>query len=278
MTTFQGIVYGIIHGFAEFLPVGAGAHHSAVAYFLGWPVPDDIFLGALSAGAFLALVVYFIHDWASIISSLIQVIIFRKKPMTLDERMPFFMFLAGMPAAIAWYYLGEKTALLSENLLLTSALLIVFCIPLWLADSMSRRTKGMFDLNWLDSVLTGIGQSLFLLGGCGRAAGALSVAMLRNFNRETATKFTFLFAAPVIAGSVFKHLHIINWNAAQPMHGMSWLTFIVTVIITMLASLLAIDGFMKQSQRKGFGRYIAYRCTLAIAIFVVHWVKSGSPL
>src|SRR4051794_37293269 len=107
MTTFQAIVYGIIHGFTEFLPISARAHQILIPYILSWPEPTGVFGGALALGAFLAVLIYFRHDWASIISSFIQVIIFRKRPMTLDERLPLFIFVSSIPTGAAWYYFHE---------------------------------------------------------------------------------------------------------------------------------------------------------------------------
>ncbi|MGZ3697932.1 MAG: undecaprenyl-diphosphate phosphatase, partial [Bdellovibrionota bacterium] len=88
MSTFQAIVYGIIHGFTEFLPVSSSAHQSLVPFLLGWQAPNGPLFGAFAIGTFAALMVYFRHDWASMISCFIQVILFRKRPMTLDERLP----------------------------------------------------------------------------------------------------------------------------------------------------------------------------------------------
>src|SRR4051812_7555339 len=108
MTTFQAILYAIIHGFSDFLPVSATAHHKLVAYLVGWPEPAGPMIGALSLGSLLALLVYFRHDWASMISCFLQVILFRKKPMTLDERLPLFLTLSTLPAVAGWYYFGDS--------------------------------------------------------------------------------------------------------------------------------------------------------------------------
>ena len=110
MTTFQAIVYGILHGFTEFLPISAAAHRILLAYITGWTEPSGAFLGALSVGSTLALLAYFIHDWLSMVSCFLQVVIYRKKPMTLDERMPLFIVLASIPILGGWYYFHEELA------------------------------------------------------------------------------------------------------------------------------------------------------------------------
>src|SRR5580704_14566314 len=107
MTTFQATVYAIFHGFTQILPVSENAHRILLAYLLDWPEPAGAFKGALSLGSLLAILIYFIHDWASMISCSLQCILFRKKPMTIDERMPIFILIAALPSVGAWFYVHE---------------------------------------------------------------------------------------------------------------------------------------------------------------------------
>src|SRR4051812_21452469 len=121
MTTFQAIIYGILHGFTELLPLGAEAHRILLSYVTGWSEPTGPLLGALLLGSALALLIYFIHDWASMLSSLLQIVIYRRKPMTVDERMPLFVMLATIPVATAWYYLhGEISTRLDSSALVVA--------------------------------------------------------------------------------------------------------------------------------------------------------------
>lgn len=278
MTTFQAVVHSILHGFAEFLPISASAHHSLIAYVLGWPAPEGAALGALALGAALSLLIYFRHDWASMISSFLQILIFRKRPMTLDERLPLFLTISTLPVVAAWYYLREPVlAHLSEPMWIAVSL-AAFGIPLWLADTMSRRNKGMFDWNWLDALFVGITQTLTIVPGAGRATGAMIGALGRNYRREAAVKYAFFASAPLIGGSCFLHLRELDFGAAQPMEGMTWLTFAVTVVVTTLSGLLAIGGFMKAIDRKGFGQTAVYRLAVGVAMAAFVWARSRGML
>ena len=274
MTTFQAIIYSIIHGLTEFLPVGVTAHHILLPYLLGWPAPSGAFDAALSLGAFLALFVYFRHDWASIISSFLQVLIYRKRPMTIDERLPLFMAVASVPMVIVWYLLqGIDTPLFSDPLWIAGSM-SVFGLFLWYADSRSRKSKGMFDLNWLDSLAIGVGDLLMFVPGAGRTLGALSSSMLRNYNREIAAKFTFYMAAPLLAAITWVRMREVNFHLAAPMLNMTWLSFGLAVVVTFLSSLLAIAGLMKHlAQRRNFKGYILYRYLVTGLVFLVAWLR-----
>src|SRR4051812_25205427 len=164
MTTFQAILYAALHGFTEILPIGAAAHRMLLSYLTGWSEPSGPLLGAFSLGSALAILVYFIHDWASMLSCFLQVLIYRKKPMTLDERMPLFIGLATLPVAGIWYYFHEEiTTRLDFSPLVIAMTLAGFGALLWFSDSMSRRNKNMYDWNVIDSLVVGVSQVAALI-------------------------------------------------------------------------------------------------------------------
>ena len=273
MSTFQAIIFSIIHGFAEFLPISSSAHDILVPYLLGWPTPEGAFSGALALGAFLSLFIYFRHDWAAIISTFLGVLIYRKKPMTLDERMPLFLAVTTAPIAIAWYYLHERIEELSWSPLVVAISLAVFGLPMVVGETMSRKNKNMFDWNGLDTLVVGLGQLLWIVPGCGRPAGQLPAAFFRNYSREAAVKYGLFAATPVLLASAIHLLRPVDFHAAQPMPDLSWLSFSVAVVVTMLSGLLAIGGLMRHVQRKGFGQYAVYRVLMALAVGVTLWLR-----
>lgn len=277
MTTFQAIIYAVIQGFSGFLPISSDAHRVLVPYFTHWPAPAGPFAGALALGSFLAVLIYFRHDWASIVSCFLQVIIFRKRPMTLDERLPIFIAIATLPLGIACrFFLEDRFLQPGWTPLAVAAALAGFGVPLWLADSMSRKNKSMFDWNWLDSAIVGILQLGTLVVGFGSMTATLVAALFRNYNREAAAKFAFFTLAPILAVEAFHGLHGIDIHAPSPTLDMTWLSFIVAIIVTLFASLLAIGGLMKQIQHKGFAQYVAYRWVVAIATVALYWYRTRS--
>jgi undecaprenyl-diphosphatase len=275
-TTFQAIIYGILHGFTEFLPVSSSAHHILVPYLVGWPEPGAALMGALSLGAMLALLVFFRHDWASIISTFLAVLIYRKKPMTLDERMPIFMAITAAPTAIAWYYFHDQaTEAISSSPLLVAGTLAAFSLPLAVTESMSRKNKNMFDWNGVDALSIGITQLFMILPGCGRMAAQLPGAFIRNYSRLAAVKYCLFASLPILIATTVHYLRPIDFHAQSP-GDVTWLSFIVATVVSMFASLLSIGGIMGQVQRggKGLGGYVVYRLLLAGAVAGVFWMRS----
>jgi undecaprenyl-diphosphatase len=273
MTTFQAIIYGITYGFGEFLPISASAHQLLVPYLLNWPEPSSALLAALYLGTSLAVLTYFIHDWSSIISSFIQVIVFRKKPMTLDERLPVFLFFTAIPLVLAKLYLLPLILRTDWQPGLVAVVLAAAGLPLFLAERRSRKNKGMFDWTWLDGLVIGVTGILMFIPGGGMPEGFMPGALLRNFNRESAAKYCFYAIFPILGFSAVIHLREISIHGG-PAADLSWLSFGVALLVAYLSGLLAIGGLMKHVLRNGFGQYMIYRFLLAGATGIAIWLRS----
>ncbi len=276
MPLLQALIVSVIYVLSAVFPISVTAHHWAISYFLGWEAPPAEFLGMLAASGFLAVFIYFIHDWASLISSFLRVILLWKSPKTLDERLLFFIMVSAIPIAVAWFY-GRT---IFENLEVTpiwiAACLVFFCIPAWLGDRLNRQQKNMLNWTALDAFWVGLMQVQALLPGAGRQIGTLAAAYLRNYNRESGAKFSFLSFAPVLLLFAISNLREFSFSNVEPAYGVSWLTFSVCFVASFLCGLLAIGGFMKNIERKTFGSSYAYRIALAATILVTYWIRLRS--
>jgi len=276
MDTVQAIVFALIHGFCEFIPVSTFAHDTLITGVLHWQPPTGYLLGSLEVGSFAALFVYFRHDWESMISSLIQFSIYRKKPMTLDERLPFFLFLTTALTLAVLIYSGPQLGELFQSPLWLILSVVGGGILLMIADSMGRKSKGNFDWNIWDSLWIGAFQSLMLLPGCGRAAASFSGGLFRNYRRDSAAKYVFFAAAPILGWSAWTHLKGFTFHASAPMEHVTWLTFFLAGTVAFMTSLLAISLFIVPIERKNFRNTFLYRGLLAAALGLIYWKNGGT--
>jgi undecaprenyl-diphosphatase len=274
MTTLQAAVYGTAQGFAEFLPISPEAHRALIAYFLSWDAPSSDMMGAFYLGTFLASLLYFRHDWASFISSFLQVVLLRRRPMTMDERLPFFMLVAILPLAAVWHYASEQLGAMNLDPLRLSGLLALFGAVLLFAESRSRRNKASYDWNWGDAILVGLFQTLAFVPGAGRITGVLAIAFLRGYQREAAYKFAFYCGMPLLAAGAFVPLRDIQQHGLHP--DVSWLTFGTGALVSFVFGLLAIGGMMRHAQRRTFNHHATYRFLLALVVVVVYFIRGGA--
>ena len=273
MTTFEGIIYALIHGISEFIPVGAHGHEILASKLLGLGTPGAVGAGGLALGAAIALLIVFRHDWASMISSFLQVLVFRKYPMTLDERMPFFLLLSCVPAAAGMRALESQTSPLVSHPTGAALAIATGALFLWIGESLSRRTKNIYDLNIVDAVLVGVSQLGVLVPGLGPLTATLALLLLRNYRLEAAAKYAFFAAFPMTIVTAVQNLQSIELSAPQADATTSWITLSATVVVTAVFGTLTLGGFMRQIQRKGLGGYVAYRLVAGLALAA--WLQLG---
>jgi undecaprenyl pyrophosphate phosphatase UppP len=69
MSIIQAIVYGIVQGIGEFLPISSTAHIILVPWLLGWRDPGVAFDVALHLGTATAVILFFLKDWIRLIGA-----------------------------------------------------------------------------------------------------------------------------------------------------------------------------------------------------------------
>lgn len=271
MTTFEGIIYALIHGISEFIPVGAQGHEILASKLLGLNSLGPVGVGGLALGASIALLIVFRHDWASMISSFLQILVFRKYPMTLDERMPFFLLLSCVPAAAGMRAIESQMSPGVSHPMGAALAIAAGALFLWLGENLSRRTKNIYDLNVVDALLVAVSQLGVLIPGLGPLSATLALLLVRNYRLEAAAKYAFFAAFPMTVVSAVRNLQGIELSAAQPDATTTWVTLSVVVVVTAVFGTLTLGGFMRQIQRKGLGGYIAYR--LATGLALAGWLQ-----
>src|SRR5690242_2551468 len=99
MTIFQSIIYGIVQGLTEFLPISSTAHLTLLPWAAGWPDPGLSFDVALHLGTLVAVLLYFRKEWIELTGSAIGILQGRTK--TPDARLVMFSVGATIPGAVA---------------------------------------------------------------------------------------------------------------------------------------------------------------------------------
>ena len=275
---FQAVVLSILSGVSEFLPIGSTGHMQLVPWALGWEAPPAALRGGFYAATAAALFIHLRHDWASVISGGLRVVLLRKKPMTLDERLLGFLFLSTLPFALGILYFREVIESFDWRPELVGCALAAMVVPMLLGERVARRNKGMFDWNWFDALLIGFWQALALIPGVGLLAPALSGALLRSFQREAASKYVCYAMTPVLTLLATLELKGVDFRSASPASDLSWLTFWVALVVAFFAALLTLNAFTQQSARRTLGGFAVYRLLFGLGIAAYAWWKTRLTL
>jgi len=273
MTLFQAIVTAIVGVFSEIFPVASGAHRSLLEFFLGWDVSHPRLIGATELGLFFALAFTLRHDLLSHLSSLTQVIVYRKKPKAMDERMPIFILIALVIPVIAFFFFRQQPVLPAENPYLFAGLLGLSGIPMAFLDNYTKKNKSIYDWNALDAALIGIGSAALAIPEIGRMTGAFTISAFRNYSREGAGKFILYVSTPLMGLAAWYDLR--GPGAVLAVSEFPKLYFYVSLAVATLTGIFAIHVFLSQLKAISLMRYAIYRALLAAAVVGLHLYRTA---
>ena len=212
MTILQSMLFGLIEGLTEFIPVSSTGHMLLAQELLGLPPTESMFsyLVLIQIGAIAALLVYFRRDFWGLTKAF-----FAGPFSTASNRMAWLILVATVPALLAGALLKEMVQRLFGNPLLEAAIrFFTAALLLSLAEWIGRRSRGLDSLTWLDSLIIGLFQVLAVFPGASRSGAAIAGGMLRNLDRASATRFAFLMSAPVmVAAAVYESIGAVRAGA-----------------------------------------------------------------
>lgn len=268
MTAFEAIFFGIIYGITLFLPVSFDAHEYLFPELINWSAPTPTFSFILFLSATLALFIYYIHDWASIISSFLKVIFTWKKPQTIDEVLPFFILLTTVPVVLAYHYL---TIPIEVNMINVSIGLITMSVITAFVSKRNRKKKGTFDWSIVDSLVLGVFQILSLIPGVGRNISIFAAGFIRNYQWEALAKYSYLTLLPLL---VIKTISYYPQSDFTQFNGFAaWIPVVICFVVCFFSGILSIGGFLKAIHLKKISSYYAYRVILALGTLAYYFIQ-----
>ena len=196
----RSIVFGIVQGLTEFLPVSSSGHLEIAKYVMG----DDsvaqqsmMMTVVLHFATALSTIVVFRKEIGEIVSGLF-------KPS--EDRSEFWfcvkIVLSMIPAAIVGVCFDEQIeALFSQQMLLVGLMLLVTGALLLMADRAKTTEKPVSIVN---AIIIGISQAIAILPGISRSGATISTSVLLGIDREKAGRFSFLMVVPLIFGKMAK--------------------------------------------------------------------------
>lgn len=263
----QAFLLGIIQGLTEFLPVSSSAHLILFPWFFNWhnPLIDSLtFDVALHAGTLLAILWYFWRDWMDLVRGFLRMLA-RRRVENFQERLILFIILATIPAALAGVLLEKAIESSFRNPGLIAVPLVAVSFLMVYAEKRSARSRPLERLTLADSLAIGCAQALALLPGVSRSGITITAGLLRDYEREAATRFSFLLSTPAIAGAAVLQLrHLFAPGAAT-----DWPIFGIGFASSAVVGYAAIAFLMRYLRRHTLNIFVGYRLALAAAVILL---------
>ncbi|MFP4203033.1 MAG: undecaprenyl-diphosphate phosphatase [Opitutales bacterium] len=265
MEFWQALVFGIVQGLTEFLPISSTAHIVVAQYLMGTNFAGlslEIFLHLASV---LAVIIYFHRDLRAVILGFFRFCLKRS-----SEDRPLFFFvlyilvatmITGILGTLLTQFMGDG---LKSPLVVSAALVITGCFLIFVERMRHYGERKDADMTFPDALLVGLGQTVAVLPGISRSGSTLVTALLVGLNRETAVRYSFLLAIPVILGSAVLAVEDIQDGAFQ---GIGWSSLAAAFIAAFISSLAGIVWLIKFLQKSRLIYFAFYCFVFALFIF-----------
>ncbi len=265
MGLIQAIVYGIIQGLTEFLPISSNAHIRIFPALVGWEDPGAAFTAVIQLGTVLAVLIYFAKDLGAAISAWARSLSDKELRKTPEAKMGWAVFWGTIPVVIIGLALHEKIETTFRSLYLIAGALIGMGVVMLLADMYGKHQRKVEDVEVKDGVVVGLWQVLALIPGMSRSGSTISGALFAGFDRAAAARFSFLLSVPsVVAAGIYeayKERHSIGGALLMPT--------LVATTVSFFVGYASIAFLMKYLQRRGIGPFVLYRIALGVLLLVL---------
>jgi len=259
MDHIQAVVFGMLQGLTEFLPISSSAHLVLLPWITGWEDPGLAFDVALHWGTLLAVLVYFWRDVAGFFQGGIRFLRGDRSP---EACLPWQIAAATVPAAGFGFLFKAQAETLFRSPLLIAFMLAVFGILLFLSDRVGINLKYLKDLPWKNALTIGICQSFALLPGVSRSGITITLALLLGFRKTEAVKFSFFLSIPIIFGAGILEGDYILQHLNSPT---LWTGFLAAAV----SGYLTIHFLLSFVKTKSFMPFVIYR--VALALLIILW-------
>jgi undecaprenyl-diphosphatase len=261
MIFFQAIVYGLVQGVAEFLPISSTAHLILIPYFFHWQDPGLSFDIFLHLGTVVAIVIFFFWDWVKIF----------KDGFSRKSNLLWWLVIASIPAGVFGYLFESKAETTLRAPLLIATTLFVFGLMLLLVDKLIKHQKKIKNLGFGKSFLIGLTQAIAIIPGVSRSGATMTGGMLVGLKRKSAAKFSFLLATPAMIGAfILDFKKIFEPTNSGIFSGLGFLPGIVAFIMALVSGYLAIKYLLRYLGKGSFVPFVVYRILLAAAIVIFY--------
>ena len=276
----KAILFGIVEGVTEWLPVSSTGHMILLNEFVKLNVSPEfwnLFLVVIQLGAILAVVILF---WKTIwpfkkvkTKSGKSKIILREPTLILWLK----VLVACIPAAVVGILYDDWIDEHFYNAIVVGTMLIVVGVLFIIIEMLNKnkvpRVDRLRDLTFKDAFLIGLFQLIAaIFPGTSRSGATILGGLMIGVSRTVASKFTFILAIPVMFGASL--LKIVKYGFR--FSGYELLILGIGMLVAFLVSILIISFLMNYIRKHDFKVFGIYRIILG-ALVLLYFLVMKAP-
>lgn len=272
MSFIKGVLYGILQGITEFLPVSSSGHLSLMANFFGLDDMEGMnltFAVFLHLGTLAAVIIVYYQDVLDMIKGFFTLVakLFTgriKGGLSKAEKLFLIVLAATLPLGLAILF-DDKVEFISSVSWAVGVLLIINGLILYFADKISKTGLTLENSTPKHSFVVGLVQLAAVFPGISRSGSTIAGGRLMGYNKEDAVKLSFLMSIPAIAGANVLELFQLKDN---PLPKGSLPALAGGVAAAVISGLLAIKLLQYMAKNKKLSAFSLYCIIIGIAAII----------
>lgn len=270
MELLKAVLFGIVEGVTEWLPISSTGHLILLNEFITLNVSDafrSMFDVVIQLGAILAVIVLFFHKLNPFSPQKSE----GEKKQT--WQLWFKVVAAIIPSGIVGVLFDDWMESHFHNATVVAIALIVYGVAFILVERRNASRVGgktvedVYAIDYKTALLIGCFQCLSLIPGTSRSGSTILGAILIGVGRSAGAEFSFFMAIPTMLGaSAIKGLKFLLSGVTAT--GTEIGVLIVGCVVSFLVSLLVIRGLMEYVRRHSFSAFGVYRIILGVVVLV----------
>lgn len=266
MEFLKAILFGIVEGVTEWLPISSTGHLILLNEFVTLNVTEafqSMFDVVIQLGAILAVVVLFFHKLNPFSPKKTQ----GEKKDTWN--LWFKVIVAIIPSGIVGVLLDDWMEAHLHTAVVVSLALIIYGVAFILVErrnkNLAPRVGSVWNIDWKLALGIGLFQCLSLIPGTSRSGSTILGAILLGASRSAGAEFSFFMAIPTMLGaSAIKMLKF--FLSGVPMTGTEVGVLVIGCAVAFLVSLLTIRALMEYVRKHSFSAFGVYRIVLGALV------------
>lgn len=276
----KAIIYGIVEGITEWMPISSTGHLILVEEFIPFQNVSegffDMFDVVIQLGAVMAVVLLFWHKiWPFALTEKEREdrtgIMSYIKPDIMT--MWFKIVVSCLPAVVIGLLFADLFDALFYNPVCVALALIVFGVAFLLIETRNKgrrpKIRKLSEITYKVALLIGLFQLLAaIFPGTSRSGATILGALLIGVSRTVAAEYTFFLAIPVMFGASL--LKLVKFGFAFT--GLEVALLLIGMVVSFVVSLFVLRflmGYIKKHDFKVFGWYRIVLGILVLLYFLV---------
>ena len=270
----KAVLFGIVEGITEWLPVSSTGHMILLDEFIKLKVSREfyeMFQVVIQLGAIGAVIALFFHKLNP----------FSPKKNEKQKHNTWVLWIkvivAVLPSAVLGLALDDWMEEHLYNYIVVAIALIVYGVAFLFVERINEGKEfAITSVNKIDyktALLIGAFQCLSLIPGTSRSGSTILGAILLGVSRSAGAEFSFFLAIPTMLGaSALKFLKFLLEGVSVT--GTEVLVLLVGTVVSFIVSMLVIKALMEYVRKRSFAVFGYYRIVLGFLVIGYFLIKS----